>query len=201
MSTSNRGTIDHEGVDQTGVKSGRFIIVFGTKGGVGKTVVATNLAVALAQRVKKPVCLVDMDLMAVGDVAKILNLPTSHSLVDLIPAFQRASQTESLSCESAIVPHSSNVHVLSCLSSVTQLSQLDTKVLPKIFETLKRRYDYIIVDGGRGFSEPLLAAFDATNLILLMTSPDIVTLYQTKWTVGGLESLLCWRVYSCRSAW
>ncbi len=190
MSTSNRGTVDREGVDQTGVKSGRFIIVFGTKGGVGKTVVATNLAVALAQRVKKPVCLVDMDLMAVGDVAKILNLPTSHSLVDLIPAFQRASQTESLSCESAIVPHSSNVHVLSCLSSVTQLSQLDTKVLPKIFETLKRRYDYIIVDGGRGFSEPLLAAFDATNLILLMTSPDIVTLYQTKWTVGVLESLL-----------
>ncbi len=174
------------------VATGRCVVVFGTKGGVGKTVVATNLAVSLAQRLKQPVCLVDMDVMAVGDVAKILNMPVPRSMVDLIPAFKHASSanTNTPSFDGAVVPHSSNVHVLTCLSNPRQLNQLDPKVLPHILEALKRRYPYVIIDGGRAFSEPLIAAFDAAHLILLVTSPDIVTLYQTKWALGLVESLL-----------
>jgi len=69
--------------------TGRLIVVFGTKGGVGKTVVAANLAVSLAQRLKQPVCLVDLDVMAAGDVAKILSVTTGRSIVDLVPALKR----------------------------------------------------------------------------------------------------------------
>lgn len=58
----------------TRLGSGRLLVVFGTKGGVGKTVVATNIAASLAMRLKKPVCLIDLDVMAVGDVAKMLNI-------------------------------------------------------------------------------------------------------------------------------
>ncbi|PIQ84273.1 MAG: pilus assembly protein TadA [Candidatus Omnitrophica bacterium CG11_big_fil_rev_8_21_14_0_20_63_9] len=168
----------------------RCIVVFGTKGGVGKTIVAANLAAALAQRTRKPVCLVDMDVMAVGDVAKIFNMPAPKSVVDLQPALKRVTEGMVPSLEGAIVAHSSNVHLLVCLSNPRQFGQLDPKVLPLVFQSLKQRYEYIVIDGGRGFSEPLIASFDVANLILLVTSPDIVTLYQTKWALGMVESLL-----------
>ena len=171
-------------------KAGKCVVVFGTKGGVGKTVVATNLAVSLAQRFKQSVCLVDLDVMAVGDVAKSLNVSPTRSIMDLIAALKRPSPPQKLAIETVIVPHRSGVHVLATLTNPRQLAQLDSKVLPQVFQALKERYDYVIIDGGKAFSDPLIAAFDAAHLILLVTSPDIITLYQTKWALGVLESLL-----------
>ena len=171
-------------------KTGRFIVVFGTKGGVGKTVVATNLAVSLAQRTKKPVCLVDLDVVAVGDVCKMFNLTPSQSIVDLMPVLKRAVPAGTITLDGAVVPHSSGVHVLSSVTSPRQIPQLDPTALPVLFQALKQRYAYVIVDGGKSFSEALIAAFDAANLILLVVSPDVITLYQTKWALGLVESLL-----------
>jgi len=170
--------------------TGRVIVVFGTKGGVGKTMVATNLAVALAQRRHKPVCLLDLDLMGVGDVAKMLNVSSSRSLVDLLPALKSEPSLDRLSLDGAVAPHESGVHVLTCVSNPRQLSQVDPKVLTRLFQALKNRYEYVIVDAGKTLSDPLIAAFDAANLILLVATPDVITLYQTKWALGVLESLL-----------
>src|SRR3989338_892343 len=196
---------------------GRFIVIFGTKGGVGKTVVATNLACSLAQRTRKPVCLVDLDMIAVGDALPIFGIAPTRSIVALMPALRRAAQPLSapsdpasaanggppaaangaglvlhtpIPIESHIPPHVSGVHVLTALSNPKQINQMDSKALPVLFQALKKRYDYIIVDGGKTFYEPLIAAFDAANLILLVASPDVITLYQTKWALGLVESLL-----------
>mgnify|MGYP001610064297 CR=1 FL=1 len=173
---------------------GRFIVVFGTKGGIGKTMVAINTAVGLAQRTKEPVCLIDLDGMAMGDLAKALNVALVGSLVDLIPHVKRQAAagqaTAPLPIDKIVSPHSSGVHVLTCFSSPRQLHQLDLQALGLVFQELKRRYAYIVVDGGKGFSEALVAAFDAANLILLVATPDVITLYQTKWAVSMVESLL-----------
>jgi septum site-determining protein MinD len=176
---------------------GRFIVVFGTKGGVGKTMVAINTAVSLAQRTKKPVCLIDLDVMAMGDMAKALNLQLSGSLADLMPTLKRHLAEDTartgksrIAFEQLGVAHSSGVHVVTCLSNPRQISQLDLKVLGVLFQELKQRYDYIVVDGGKGFSELLITAFEAANLIMLVATPDVITLYQTKWAVGMVESLL-----------
>jgi len=177
----------------------RFIVVFGTKGGVGKTVVSANLAVSLAQRLHKPVCLIDLDLMGAGDVAKVLNLAPPGSIADLMPTLkQRAAVPLAphgaadgrLPLDGVLAPHSSGVHVLTCVSNPRQAGQLDPKALPALFEELKTRYAYVIVDGGKSFSETLIAAFEASNLILLVATPDIIALYQTKWALGLVESLL-----------
>src|SRR3989338_1362952 len=180
---------------------GRFIVIFGTKGGVGKTVVATNLACSLAQRIRKPVCLVDLDMIAVGDACKMLGINATRSIVDLMPALKRAAQAGSgngadpplqtpLPIESHIVPPASGVHVMTAVSNPRQINQREATALPLLFHTLKKRYEYVIVDGGKTFYEPLIAAFDAANLILLVASPDVITLYQTKWALGLVESLL-----------
>ena len=193
-------------------RDGKCLVVFGTKGGVGKTVVAINVAVGLAKRLKKPVCLVDLDMMAVGDLAKALNVSTPHPIVDLMPKLKRAAtpassptppdvmgpvavspatlETVVSSLESVMTPHGSGVHILTCLSHPRQLNQLEPRSLAVLFHALKQRYAYVVIDGGKTFSEPLIAAFDAANLILLVATPDIMTLYQTKWALGMLESLL-----------
>ncbi len=191
---------------------GRLIVIFGTKGGIGKTVVAINTAVSLAQRIKKPVCLIDLDVMAMGDIAKLLSLSLPGAIVDLMPALKRIIDAQpatpsngaptaavepvpttaplNLPLHGLIAPHASGVHVLTCLSNPRQIAQLDPKGLVLLFQELKRRYEYIIVDGGKGFSEALIAAFDAANMILLVATPDVLTLYQTKWALSMVGSLL-----------
>lgn len=75
----------HEDADG---ERGRIITVFSTKGGAGKSVVATNLAVALAMRTTETVALVDCDLQF-GDVAVMLKLAPQHTIVDAVNSIDR----------------------------------------------------------------------------------------------------------------
>ncbi|MGB4520998.1 MAG: ParA family protein, partial [Candidatus Omnitrophota bacterium] len=60
------------------------IVIFSTKGGVGKTFVASNLAVSLAKDEMKRVLLIDLDPHAVGDMARMLDIHPQKAIVDLI---------------------------------------------------------------------------------------------------------------------
>ena len=93
MAEPNQPVLPANGQDRPAQPQGRFIVVFGTKGGVGKTVVATNLAASLAQRIRKPVCLVDLDMIAVGDACKMLGVTATRSIVDLMPVLRKVIQS------------------------------------------------------------------------------------------------------------
>ena len=69
------------------------IVIFSTKGGVGKTFVATNLAVSLVQDQGQRVCLIDLDMQVPGDMARMLNLNPSKSMSDLIGMLRAHPQT------------------------------------------------------------------------------------------------------------
>ena len=171
-------------------KSSRCIVVFGNKGGVGKTVVASNLAVALVQVAKKSVCLLDLDLLAMGDLAKMLGLSPERSLVELLPYLKRQTPMEQLPFEDISLVHSTGVHLIQGLTNPRHANALEVKALSQLMAGLKARYDFVIVDGGKAFTDQLIAAFDNANLILLVATPDIVALYQTKWALGMIENLL-----------
>ena len=82
---------------------GKVITVFSTKGGAGKSVIATNLAVVLADRSEKPVCLVDADLQF-GDIAVMLKLSPQHTVVDAVNSLDRLDETL---IQSLLVTHES----------------------------------------------------------------------------------------------
>ncbi|MDP3703228.1 MAG: ATPase, T2SS/T4P/T4SS family [Candidatus Omnitrophota bacterium] len=170
--------------------AGKCIVVFGTKGGVGKTVVATNLAVCLSQRLRAPVCLVDLDVTATGDLAKMLSLTVEHAVAELAPQMKRLPPDADVTLDGLMVPHPSGIHVVQCVANPRHSSLLEAPLLARLFGTLKRRYPYVVVDAGKGFTDPLIAAFDEANLILLVATPDIISLYQTKWAMNIIESLL-----------
>ena len=80
----------------------RVISVFGTKGGVGKTIIAANLAVGFAQFGRR-VVLLDVDLQHGGDLAKMFNLKSRESIFSLIPQLPRLEKTGSLKGHNGVV--------------------------------------------------------------------------------------------------
>ncbi len=162
--------------------SGRLLTVFSTKGGVGKSLVATNLAVALADQGHR-VCVVDLDVHG-GDVAIMLQLTPQNTLGDLsrIHGALDASGVESLLTE-----HSER---LSVLAAPVQLgAQVPAEPIGTVLEILKGLFDVVVVDTSGAFDEYGLHALDHTDLLVLVGTLDIPALKSLKLATGTLDLL------------
>ena len=127
------------------------IIIFSTKGGVGKTLLAVNLAVSLANIQAEKVCLLDLDLHVVGDMARMLDLKPQKAMVDLISQLKKAPQD--FKKENFLMHASSGVDFLPGILRSQQSPHLDPEKIKDVFDLLDKDYDYIIVDAGRSFSD------------------------------------------------
>ena len=169
----------------------RIIVFFSTKGGVGKSLIASNVAIALAREQQKKVCLVDLDLQVVGDMAKMLNLNPTRAMVDLISFLDR--KQEHINAQVKLydfVAHSSmNVDLLPSVLRPQQAPHLKAESVKEVLSLLDKEYDFIIVDAGKSFSELLITTLSQSNLIALVVTPDILSIYQTKWVLDTLQFL------------
>lgn len=148
---------------------GSVIAVTSPKGGVGKTTVATNLAVALAREPDQRVALVDLDLQF-GDVATALGLPHRHSVVD---ALSKAAARDSFVLGTFLAQHSSGVAVLAAPASPVAADHLDPARVGHLLRQLIADYDYIVVDTSPGMDEAALAAVEQASAIVAITGLDV----------------------------
>ncbi len=160
----------------------KIISVFSTKGGVGKTTVATNLAVALSSLSGKKVVLVDYDLQF-GDVAICLNLYVKNSITELVKDFKNVAQDPAL-VEEYLLSHYSGVKVLAAPIRPEYAEYVTAEHTGKIIEFLKGRYDYIIIDTSHGFNDSIITALDMSDMILYTSTLDLPSIKNTK---NGLE--------------
>ena len=165
----------------------KTVVIFSTKGGVGKTLIAANLAVSLAQDQGKKVCLVDLDVQAPGDMAKMLNANPQKAMVDAINVLKK--QPQSFKKADFIVQVSSKVDFLPAVLRPQQSSYLESSKIKDVFALLVKDYDYIIVDAGKSFSEIFVATLNQANLFFLVVNPDVISIYQTKWILDTLQFL------------
>lgn len=145
--------------------------VFSPKGGVGRTTVAVNLAVAAAQTGKR-VALVDASFQF-GDVGVLLNLnPRNKSIADLA-AELKGEELESL--DTFMVTHSSGVRVLLAPPSPEQAELINAAAVKQVLQKLRNEYDLIVVDCPSSFNEPTLAVLDEADLILTLLTLEITS--------------------------
>ena len=162
----------------------KIIVIFSTKGGVGKTLISANLAVSLAKEGKR-VCAVDLDTQVVGDMAHMLGLSPQKCIADLMSFLSKQPQLTKK--QEFIVPTKfNNVDFLAGVLKPQQSGYLYPEKLPEIFSFLDKDYDYIVVDVGKSFSDVFLAALSHANLILLIATPDVLSVYQTKLALDTL---------------
>jgi len=147
---------------------GQVITVFGAKGGVGATAIATNLAGAMQRRSLR-VCLVDLDLY-LGDVLAFLDIPGSYSITDVLANMSRLDR-ELLA--TSVTKHRSGVSVLAQSSKVEEAEQIKGPDVTALLEFLRRNYDFVIVDGVRGFDELSLAALDGSQHVFMTLTQDV----------------------------
>ncbi len=164
----------------------KTITVFSNKGGVGKTFIAVNLATALALSGKRTL-LIDLDFQAGQDMARMLNLTPRHALVDFLANMEASPDPENI--KKFVISHSSGLDFLPAIQHTRQIGHITPDNIKPFFKKASAVYDFIIIDGGKAFSETLITAFDHSHVILLAATPDVLAVYQIKWSLDVLQSL------------
>ena len=148
---------------------GLVIAVVGAKGGVGTTMVATNLAGELAA-IHRVVC-VDLDF-SVGDVASMMDVSPKDFLTDLLP---RADRMDERMLTGAAVVHKSKVHVLAQPSELERITDVKGDDVYAVILASAKAYQYVILDCGVRWDEPAAVALSCADAIVLLTTPDVIS--------------------------
>jgi pilus assembly protein CpaE len=156
---------------------GTVVAVFSPKGGVGRTTIAVNLAVAAHQDLGTRVCVVDASLQF-GDVGVLLNLnPKNKSIADLAPELD-AGEAESL--DTFVIGHSSGIRVLLAPPSPEMAELISPAALKKVIEALRLEHDLVVVDCSTAFNDTTLAVLDVADVILTILSLEITSIKNTR---------------------
>ncbi len=161
---------------------GHVITVFSTKGGAGKSVVASNLALVLARGATKPVVLVDADLQF-GDLAVMLKLTPQHTIVDAVSNIHRLD-TQLL--QSLLVKHSSGLKVLCAPLEPAFADQVSAANLARVVHLLRDFCSYVVIDTPAQFNEVVLAMLEESDHIVMVAGMDIPNIKNVKL---GLQTL------------
>src|SRR3954469_22701594 len=170
-----------KGLAFPGRASASLVAILGPKGGTGKTLVATNLAVALAQR-DANVVLVDLDLQF-GDIGLALGLSPERTMYDLMKAGPPFDHEK---LDRHLIRHSSGVKGLLAPTRPAQASAVSIDFLRDIYASLRTMCDAVIVDTPPGFTPEVIATIDVSSEICMVGMLDSLSLKNTKL---GLETL------------
>ena len=154
--------------------SGKVFTVFSPKGGVGKTTVAVNLAVALARAHPGSVALLDLSL-TFSHTTLLLNLTPRSTLSATTAGSLRGMGLEEMSYYLSVHP-SSSLRVLAGAMRPEEGEMVTGEMARVAIEQLRRHFAYVVIDTESYFSDPVLGALEASDRILLLCSPEITAL-------------------------
>jgi pilus assembly protein CpaE len=164
---------------------GEQLVLYGGKGGVGTSVLAANLACALAKETGARVALVDLDLQF-GDVGVLLNLPQSQSISDLVDAIEVIDRDF---VADVMTTGPAGVRVLPAATSPELADLVTPEHVQTILGLLRTMFDFVIVDTSSHLGDITLAALDTASSVILVTAPSITSVKNAKLAIRLMESI------------
>jgi pilus assembly protein CpaE len=164
---------------------GRVVTVFSPKGGVGKTTVAVNLALALADGGARKVCLVDLDL-AFGDVAITMQLFPTHTIEQAVGS---EDTIDLPMLEGLLTRHEDSLMLLAAPAHPDVRERVTPVLVSKLIRTLREGFDYVVIDTAPSFDDQTLTALDETDECVIVATLDVPTLKNVKVALETLEVL------------
>lgn len=155
----------------------KIISVFSNKGGIGKTSLATNLALELAKITKENIALIDLNFQ-MGDITTFLDLKPSFNISYMLENLDKINETFLLSTLERY--KKTSLYVLADPPYFKQADNIQPKQIMKLFNTLKETFSYIIVDAESSFDGKNIAALDNSDMILLVTVANLPALRNTQ---------------------
>jgi pilus assembly protein CpaE len=151
----------------------RIVSVFSPKGGVGTTTIATNIAMAQAQRKPDKVVLIDLNL-GFGSVATHLNLEVRQSLADVVRDEAALREPELL--RTYAIRHDSGLHVLAAPPTPELASLIEADHIEQLLETILGQYDAVVIDTGSIIDDRSMVVFDKADALIVPVHPEMAAL-------------------------
>jgi pilus assembly protein CpaE len=164
-------------------KFGKLITVTGTSGGVGATMLATNLAVELAGMAEGNVTIVDLDYRF-GQVATFLDVDPTYTLADLTAS---PEQLEPQVVGRALVKHNSGVRVLARPATLAQADTMTAAACLSVLSSLLQVNDYVVTDGPNRFDPSAKSVLDISNASLLVVQLLVPTVRNGLRIIEGMR--------------
>lgn len=165
--------------------SGRVIAVMSPKGGVGKTTVATNLAVGLGKIAPMSVVVLDLDLQF-GDVASGLMLEPERTLTDAVTG---AAVQDSMVLKSYLTVHPAGIYALCAPLNPADADRISGEQVGHLISQLANEFQYVVVDTAPGLGEHVLATLELGTDAVWVCGMDIPSIRGLRTGFGILREL------------
>ena len=163
----------------------RVITVLSAKGGTGKTVVATNLALGLNTHAPGNVVLVDLDIQF-GDCGSTMNLEPDQTLTD---AALNASVLDATTMKVYLTPHPSGLFLLGPPQSLVDAAEITTQQVKAILDLLVGIFEYVVIDTSSGIDDHAITAMEFSTDLLLITSSEVPSVRAMRRQVETLDTI------------
>lgn len=154
---------------------GKVMVVYSAKGGVGCSMLATNIAVGL-DTADTPTVLVDAALQF-GDVAVSLNLQAKNSFIDLA---SRAEELDAEFVDEVLLRHSTGLRVLAAPPRPEVADEVTARQVRNVIQFLKQNFAYVVVDTSSNMDDITLAVLDVADLLITIATPEIPSIKDTR---------------------
>ncbi|OGI21207.1 MAG: hypothetical protein A2287_07335 [Candidatus Melainabacteria bacterium RIFOXYA12_FULL_32_12] len=163
--------------EQEDGQTGKIFTVFSNKGGIGKTTIAANLAVSLAEVTGKRVALLDLNLQ-LGDVTTFLDITPSFDIAYIAAHLNRIDESFLLS--SLEKYKDKDLYILADPPYLEQAEEITSEQISSVLSIMKSVFSYIVVDTSSSFDSKTLCALDASDSILLVSMINLPSIRNTQ---------------------
>jgi pilus assembly protein CpaE len=171
-----------------GDRTGRIVTIFSNKGGLGKTTIAVNLALALSETIGKPVALVDLNLQ-LGDITTFLDVEPKQTIVDIA---RNIGRVDAAYLESSLAPYTAGngtVYVLADPLHVEDAEDLTADQINSVLTVLRSSFEYVVIDTTTSFDAKTLCALDLADQILLVSIVNLPSIRSSQRLLSLFERL------------